>query len=74
MGAATAKNVGRGRSKAPFSTLQPLGEIPLQICCRCNDENSPLQFRVAVDGGSRPLCFPERPSALEIERVVMGFE
>jgi hypothetical protein len=75
MGTATAKNAGRGHSKAPVGVLQPLGEILLQICCRCKDDKSPYPFKVVDDSDTDavPPYFPERPSAPEIERIVVGF-
>jgi hypothetical protein len=65
---------GRHAAGSPESAeqaFQPLGEIPLQICCRCNNENLPLQFRVAAYGSS-PCASPGRPR-WKIEPVVVGF-
>ena len=53
------------RSKAPPGPLQPLGEIPLQACCRFDDEESliNLEFYQAAATATAYPCLSEQPSS-----------
>ena len=56
----------RAGSAPGLRVLQPIGEILLQIRCRCDDERSAMQFLIASGGkhgaGSMGIDWADRPS------------